>query len=159
MSSRGLSTVSAVLVYAACAGATAGGPQTACLLAPADSVYLRFGPVYRECAVDQHARLLRSPQRLDFRPPPGGKTCYNAEIEFVVDTAGIPQTDTVKVIRSNDPSYLDAVLRVLPSWRYQAARLNGQPVRQIIRAKQDMAVRLVVVQEGQRPSPGRPPAC
>ena len=159
MSWRGLITVSAVLVHAACNGATAGGRRTACLLAPADSVYLRFGPVYPECAVDQRARLLGTPPRLDFRPPPGGKACYTAEVEFVVDTAGIPQLDTVKVIRANDPSFLDAVLRVLPSWRYAAARLNGVPVRQIIRAKQGMAVRLVVVREGQRPSPGRPPNC
>ena len=159
MSWRGLITVLVVLVYAACTGATAGGPRTACLLAPADSVYLRSGPVYRECAVDQRARLLGSPPRPDFRPPAGGKACYTAELEFVVDTAGVPQMDTVKVIRTNDQSYVDAILRLLPTWRYEAARLNGVPVRQIIRASQGMAARLVVAPVGQRPSPGRPPVC
>jgi len=154
-----LLTITAV---GACAGATRQAGHGSCALAPADSIYLAGGPVYRECAVERRARRLNQGERPEFRPtdPPfGGAACYSAEIEFVVDTTGTPELQTARVVRTNNPNFAEAVLVTLPRWRYQSARNNGLPVRQIVREKQAMAVQVVVVRQGQVPRPGRPPRC
>jgi hypothetical protein len=151
-------------VMAACASASSSGNRAAaCSLAPGDTVYLRAGVIYRECAVDKRARAIDHSARPDFRPSspvPGGQACYRADVEFVVDTTGLPEAETARVLRTNNPSYAESVLRALALWRYQPASLNGSPVRQIVQEKSAMGVAVVVVPAGQIPRPPqRSPTC
>src|SRR5260370_27158388 len=123
-----------------------------CQLSALDSAYIDGGPVYRECAVDTRARLLDSRVTSDFQPSDprsGGQQCYSGVIAFVVDTAGAPEPQTVRVVRTNDRSFADALIRVLPRLHYQPARKNAKPVRQIVEYGQ--VVSLVAVPAGQSP--------
>jgi hypothetical protein len=52
--------------------------------------------------------------------------------EFVVDTLGHIEMETVGIIASTDPKFTTAVRRVLPEWAYAPAMLNGKRVRQLI---------------------------
>ena len=150
-------------VVASCASASGKRSQASCALAPGDSVYLARGPVYRECAVEKRAKLIDGSAHPDFQPstpPAGGQECYRADVEFVVDATGTPETETAKVLKTNHPSYAESVLRAVGRWHYAPALLNGVPVRQIVQTKAGMGVVTVVVPAGgiARP-PARPPQC
>ena len=149
-------------VIAACAG-TSSRSNRPCPLAPGDTLYLGRGPVYRACAVDRQARSIDHSARPDFQPstpPPGGQACYRAELEFVVDSTGVPEAETARVVRTNNPTYAQSVMRVLPRWRYEPARLKGVPVRQIVEETAGLGAVLVAVRAGDTPRPPlRPPNC
>jgi hypothetical protein len=124
--------------------------------------YLARGPVYRDCAVDRRARLLTTNGRPQFQPPTpplAGTACYSAQIEVVVDSAGVPELETVRVVRANDPAFADAVLASLPRWRYQPALKSGVAVRQVVRETQTIAVEVVLVRAGETPRPRRALPC
>jgi len=140
---------------AACA--SAGGSRSArCELRPMDSVHVQGTALYRECAVDVRAELLNPTTPIDFRPS-GGRTCYSAMIEFVVDTAGAPELATARVVRSNSDDLARALLAALPQWRYRPARRAGAAVRQLVQLQR--AVALVAVRAGSLPSPSSRPPC
>lgn len=67
------------------------------------------------------------PEALLFSGEPG-----HVLSEFVVDTLGHVELETVGVILSTDPKFTDAVRRVLPDWAYAPAMLNGKRVRQLV---------------------------
>lgn len=153
------------------AGAVAGCASSAatsssrCALDAADSVYAKGGPVYRGCAVEHRAVAIDRSAHADFipaSPSHGGQACYSAEIEFVVDTAGMPEMETAKVVHSNNPDFATAALAVIGRWRYRPATIQGVPVRQIVREKQGLALVAVAAPMGQpprEPSPGQIPSC
>jgi hypothetical protein len=154
-----------MLLLAACASRSSSGASTgsSCELAPADSLFAAAGPVYRECAVDRRARLLNRSRNINYQPsgprPAPGERCYYAEIEFVVDTQGRPETRTARVLRSNEPTLGSAVLQSLPDWRYAPAQKGGVPVRQIVRDRYGLALVVTVVRvpAGSLPPTGPPP--
>ncbi len=141
----------------ATSGGRAGHPS--CQLAQPDSVYLAGGPVYRDCAVDRRARLLSEDVMPDFHPTSefSSRQCYSAVIQFVVDTTGVPESQTVRVVRSNDQSFADALIRTVPRLRYEPASKDQRPVRQIVQFGQ--AAALVAVPAGQVPRASRLPPC
>lgn len=148
---------------AACASSSGGKGRAPCELARADTVYLDRGPVYRDCAVDKRARVIDRSVRPDFQPstpPPGSDVCYRADVEFVVDATGTPEPETARVLRTNNPSYGEALLRAVTRWHYEPAVVNGMPVRQIVQEKGGVAVVSRVVRAGEvaRP-PDRRPVC
>ena len=51
-------------------------------------------------------------------------------VRFVVDATGRPLRATAKVVRSTREEFSEAVLLVLPSYRFTPARMNGRPVAQ-----------------------------
>ena len=160
--SRNRVVLAIVIASDACAGATTRAREASCILAPADSMYLARGPVYRDCAVDRRARLLTTNGRPQFQPPTpplAGTACYSAQIEVVVDSAGVPELETVRVVRANDPAFADAVLASLPRWRYQPALKSGVAVRQVVRETQTIAVEVVLVRAGETPRPRRALPC
>jgi hypothetical protein len=53
-------------------------------------------------------------------------------MEFVVDTTGMIDLSTVRMLKSDHPLLGLAVYRALPDMRYEPARLGGRPVREII---------------------------
>lgn len=154
----------ATIVGAGCASAPRGSQSKAasCVPAERDSVFAAAGPVYRDCAVDVRARNLTRP-RLDYRPtsPPRNGACYSAEIEFVVNATGVPETNTARVVHTNDQGLADATIASLSGWRYEPARLGDVPVRQIVTEKSAMSAIVVMVPQGSAPTrPNqRPPVC
>lgn len=157
----------AATIAAACSGSGSRARSTSCELASEDSVYLSAGPVFRNCAVDERARPMPSTGRLDFEPPrppivprPGNRQCFSVELQFVVDTLGVPETRTVRVIRTNYLPMAEAVQAAVKDWRYQPARRDGAAVRQIVRERRELAVAVVAVSPGQAPpTPARRPSC
>ena len=115
--------------------------------------------VFRECEVDVAARVT-SELRPNFRPATtAANRCYRAELEFVVDTLGHPETATAQVVSGNDADFTQAVLAALPTLRYDPAKHEGQPVRQRVRYKSSLGTKVVVVRAGEMPDPGRAPLC
>lgn len=165
---RGLLTLLAATtaVVAGCASASNGAQAKAarCVPADRDTVFAAAGPVYRDCAVDVRARnVTRS--RVDYRPSSTSlprSACYSAELEFVVNTKGVPETNTAHVVHSNEQGFADAVLASLSGWEYEPARLGDVAVRQIVSEKAAMATMTVLVPKGASPSSQptqRPPTC
>lgn len=156
--------IALVFLVGACATASSGGTaaQQGCALIPSDTVYLKAGPVYRECAVEQRAAVMDRSAYPDFNlssPPPGGQACYTAEIEFVVDERGIPEMETATVLRTNDRDYAQAAVRAVARWRYRPALLHRSPVRQIVKVKENVAVAVVAVPAGEPLRAPRAPLC
>jgi hypothetical protein len=141
-----------VVLAAACGGGASTRGTQSCALRPADSVFARAGPVYRDCAVDRQARLRTGDVTPNFRPA-SREACYTAEIEFVVDTAGLVEISTARVTRTNDQEFARSLLAVLPRYRYDPARVAGVPVRQIATAEETIAVRVVAAPAGAPPPP------
>ena len=149
------------VAVAACASSSGRSGQT-CALTAADSAYAIAGPVYRDCAVERRAVLLDRSEHPDFRPPSppiGGKTCYSAEVEFVVDASGRPEAETAKVLHTTDPEFAAAAVAAMAHWRYRPATIQGAPVRQIVREKESIAQVIVMVPAGQIPRPPSSPIC
>jgi hypothetical protein len=117
-------------------------------------VFLKRGAVYRDCAVDRTA-LMVSRVTPDFRSSAAPGACYSAEVEFVVGTDGVPESDDAQVLRTNNPSFAAAVVAVVPRWHYNPGLVHGLPVRQIVKEKIALATTIVAVPAGQIP---RPPA-
>jgi len=150
--------VAAIPLASACAHASgASAARDECLLGEEDSVYLGGGPVFRDCNVDQEARLTTPNPPIDFRPSTtprsGGRACYLVELQFVVNVAGVPEKETAKIVRTTEPAFAEAVLASLPSWRYRPAEKEGIPVRQIVRERRAIALAVVAVGSGQSPRP------
>jgi hypothetical protein len=157
----GIMTV-AGLVACASAGGGGGAARSACALTSRDSTYLGRGPVFRDCAVDEKARLTTSSTRPDFQPAASDNGCLAAEVEFVVDTLGIPETGSARVVRATTQPFGEAVVAMVPSLRYEPARLAGMRVRQIVTERRSATVGRVVVPMGQTPTRSgavRQPSC
>jgi hypothetical protein len=130
-----------------------------CSVPSIDSAFARSGPVYRDCEVDRPARLRR-----DVRPVytfPEGPRPAVAELVFVVDTAGIPDTLTAMIDYTDTPDYATLLLQTLARWRYRPAERRGEPVRQLVRERRaacgDGRVPFVVA--GQPPPRQQPQPC
>ena len=123
----------------------AGGAQqkVKCQLSRADSAYITGKPLYRDCAVDQRAELVGREPSFDFRPLTRLR-CYNAVIEFVVDSTGAPEAETAHVLRTTTPDFAEAIVTTLPRFRYRPARKDGVPVRQIVRIERKVTSTIVV---------------
>lgn len=163
MTLRSFLIVGLIIPIAACASASGTSRATACALTATDSVFLKRGAVYRDCGVDQRVQPLDRSARPDFRPDASlsfRDACYTAEIRFVVDETGKPETEDARAIHSNNPAFAAAAVQALERWRYRPALLNGVAVRQITTEKFGMAAVLVAVPAGQTPRPPvRAPVC
>lgn len=124
---------------AALAATVPQGAQSRCRAA--DTLQSVPTGVYRACEVDQEVRPRGRTNPTQWEPSvPGIKDCYMAVVGFVVDEQGIPQPQTARIIRTNDPSFAGAILDALPSWRYSPAVKDGQPVRQWLEYRNSAAV-------------------
>ncbi len=97
--------------------------------------------MYRDCAVDKKVRVKNRPR---FVPPAGMPTmqCMAAEFEFVVDTVGRPEIETVRKIRTNDPSFADATAMSIQEMTFTPAMKDGARVRQIYEYKTAVTVQI-----------------
>jgi len=117
-----------------------GQEKPECDLSRADSAFLAGRPLYRDCAVDQAAELMDVDIPLDFRPTRGGT--YSASIRFVLDTAGTPERNTMRVVRNTSWDYAQALMAAVPRVRYRPARKDGLPVRQLVTLDRSLTIKV-----------------
>jgi hypothetical protein len=79
--------------------------------------------------------------RPEFFPTSRDRGCFVALIEFAVDTLGRPEARTARLVRATDPSYGAAALAIVPSLRFEPARLGGRRVRQLYELREVLLVR------------------
>lgn len=129
---------------------------------PVDSVPSGV-PAYQACQVDREARQRGSAPRLEWNPPTSGLrdgSCMRADFTFIVDTAGVPEPQTIRDVTATSIDFQQAVRDVIPRLRYEPALLNGAPVRQIVAYRQSVAIRVVIGSSPSgRPPTSRPPRC
>jgi hypothetical protein len=121
-------------------------------------VYVGREPVYEACAVDRKAKLTTTDLSPDYRPstPPQGRSgCFSADAQFVVDTLGKPEPSTVRITKTNDQAFAEAVLGLVTRLRYEPAMLAGKPVRQIQTEHRSLGYQVSVVRvpAGTSPTP------
>jgi hypothetical protein len=150
--------------------ASSGTPKTdtRAVLVARDSVHLAGGPVFKAHAVDDSARVtnFRSVE-IGYTPAraggPAGPRCHKAEVDFVVDIRGRPESGSERVVDATDPGIGEALLKAVPQYRFTPALKDGAPVRQIVRMVHAISTAFVVVRAGPggtlSPPPPPQPKC
>jgi hypothetical protein len=126
-----------------------GGPvaSTGTLLARAcdhadqDTSHYLHTPLYRACAVSVKALAIANDVRPEYRPSGRDRSCFSAIIQVAVDTAGLPESRTARVVRASDPGFAAAVLAIVPAMRFEPARLGEHRVRQLFELREVMVIR------------------
>ncbi len=99
-----------------------------------EPTWLRRGPVYQPCDVDQPATAIQ-------RAPTGYHSldCKNASatLRLVVDTTGAPEPRTIVTVGSTSEEFATAAARALRQWRYTPALKDGRKVRQVAQQRFD----------------------
>jgi hypothetical protein len=136
--------------------------ERACRKTPVDSS-VSEAPVYHACHTDRAARERGARPRLEWEPTPGEVTdgaCFRAEFEFVVDTLGVPELATVRVVRSSNRRFTEAARARIAAMRDTPAQRDGHPVRQVVQLGDGVSVRRVVSSSPSSGTAGlRPPRC
>lgn len=89
-------------------------------------------PVYLPSEVDRAARLLSPIPTAGLAVLVVGG-CSEAEVEFIVDSAGRPVTTApVRVVRATTAAFGDAVRRGIADRRYRPAERGGRKVAQLV---------------------------
>lgn len=129
---------------------------------PPPPEFLRAGEVYAECAVDRKVdlRVMGRPDMTGFRPN-GSTACVFADIDVVIDTTGLPVTQTTKVARTNDVRYAELARMALASTTFYPAKKGDRPVMQLHRYSSKVQMITVVGPGGSMPTrpTSRPPVC
>lgn len=60
-----------------------------------------------------------------------------ALVQFVVDSLGVPQPASFKVLAARDPAMAEAARALLPRWRFRPARLGACRVPQLVQTPLD----------------------
>jgi hypothetical protein len=122
--------------------ASTGTPlRHGCDHADQDTTHYLHTPLYRACAVSVKARPITNDVRPEYRPTGRDRSCFSAVIQMAVDTAGFPESRTVRVVRATDPSFAAAVLAIVPAMRFEPARLGERRVRQLFELREVMVIR------------------
>jgi protein TonB len=95
-------------------------------LEPTTRVYFEF-QVERPVTVVPGNRAPRYPAELRSNHVMG-----EVLVQFVVDSSGRALPGTEHVLRSTHDGFTNAVLAMLPTYRFEPARLGGQPVAQVV---------------------------
>jgi len=106
-----------------------------------DTSHYLHTPLYRACAVSVKARPIANDVRPEFRATGRDRSCFSAVIQVAVDTAGLPEGRTARVVRATDPGFAAAVLAIVPALRFEPARLGERRVRQLFELREVMVIR------------------
>lgn len=60
--------------------------------------------------------------------------------QFVVNEQGIPEPSTVKILKSSEPAFAEAVLTAVPDMRYSPAQAGGRAVKQLVQQRFGFAI-------------------
>ena len=84
-------------------------------------------------AVDEPVTVTR--QGVPEYPPALAKAGIpgKVELEYVVDTAGVVEPSSLRVLGSTHPAFEGAARRAIMASRFRPAKLNGRVVRQLVR--------------------------
>lgn len=110
----------------------AASPVNVCPIAPPTA----NAPAWFEFQVDRPARFTTAtssgprPDTTLAEPPP--HSADFALVQFIVDTAGIPQPQSMKILVRPSALRVDAVAAALPGWRYRPAMARGCTVPQLV---------------------------
>ena len=84
-------------------------------------------------------------------------------VQFVVDSAGLPEPETFKVLKTSHVSFAQVVLESIPQVRFTPAKVGANNVRQLVQQPYTFSIEnartvvsghaIVMVEPG---SPGRP---
>lgn len=147
----GFTAVLLPLLATGCASSGGGKPvahaartdadaRAACVPALGDSTLAEFAayaPFYRACEVDRPARMVPPPPgaaRVDAAESMGRRpqtSCQSVKFQVIVDEQGRPIPATARVVHSTSMAFAQSALRDLPTMRYEPARKDGRPVRQV----------------------------
>jgi hypothetical protein len=106
-----------------------------------DTSHYLHTPLYRACAVSVKARAIANDVRPEFRATGRDRSCYSAVIQIAVDTLGLPEGRSTRVVRATDPGFAAAVLAIVPALRFEPARLGAHRVRQLFELREVMVIR------------------
>lgn len=112
-----------------------------CDRADQDTSHYLHTPLYRACAVSVKARPVANDVRPEFRATGRDRSCFSAVVQVAVDTAGLPEGRTARVVRATDPGFGAAVLAIVPALRFEPARLGDRRVRQLFELREVMLIR------------------
>jgi len=127
--------VASLCVIAVACVTTPRSHRTDCELAESDLAFAIDRPVYRDCSVDRPARFVgNGGTRLNFQTPSQPPPCISADLVFVVDSTGKPETSTARLDRGGYRAFGEALIATLDSWSYEPAIRDGIPVRQIVKS-------------------------
>ena len=125
-----------------------------------------YPSLYRDCAVDQKARLVTTPSRRPdvtkleplLAPSAGasGSGCMEAVYQFVVDDTGHPVEKTVSLVRTNNRGYAAAVRDEVSTMTFEPARKGGAAVAQLY--QHTWKLQYAMARAGSTPA-RRPPPC
>jgi hypothetical protein len=100
------------------------------------------GRAYTAKEVDRPARVFESSAQvisrardMDIR---GGSA--SVDFQFVVDSTGVPELATIRLIKSNDDKLAEIFRALIPQLRYEPAIKNGHPVRQILESGLEVTI-------------------
>lgn len=94
--------------------------------------WLVAGSVYRDCEVDRRA-IETEPKVTPAWKPTTFNHCNWSVVEFVVDTAGLPEPKSERLVSSNEPGLGVVHLKSVAAKRFLPAEKQGQRVRQVVR--------------------------
>lgn len=89
--------------------------------------------VYHRCAVDKEAKPTGTRPPMDWSPGSGGVqdgACFRADFQFVVDTLGFPVANSIRLVRTTQRDFADAVQTSIQQMRYEPAWFEGHVVPQ-----------------------------
>lgn len=75
----------------------------------------------------------------------------SVSVTYVVDTLGLADSLSIRVVAATDPAFVDAVREVLPRMRFRPALLGGEKVRQLV--QQSFAFRIRRSEDAPSPPP------
>ena len=113
----------------------------ACDRSDQDTTHYLHLPLYRSCAVTVTARRTASDVKPEYWPTGRDRNCFAALVEVALDTLGRPEPRTARLVRASDPGYAAAVMAIVPSLRFEPARMGGRPVRQIYELREVLLIR------------------
>ncbi len=64
-------------------------------------------------------------------------------VEMVVDTTGLVERSSIRVMRGTNPALADSIRATVARWRFHAAEIDGTPVRQFVQTAVAIGPRLV----------------
>lgn len=91
--------------------------------------------VYPRCAVDKEARPIGNRPPLDWSPSAAGArngACYRADFRLVVDSLGFPIANSIRLVRTTQRDFADALQAQIQQMRFEPARVDGRAVPQLV---------------------------
>ena len=135
------SSISLFLLALTSASTAAAQEKSVCGASVADTAWLRTGPVYWACQVDQPAERRGGEPKLDLDPFElrARTPCQRVKLVFVVDTMGVVELETIRTISSDHLRVEAAVRAAVAHLAFVPARQNDRPVRQVIEYSRSVA--------------------